>query len=401
MLAAPARRRLAPPCPPCWSVATPRRAQDHRTNLTDQTDLTAKFSTFGLAQTLVAGTEFSRERDNTVRFVNPFGDPGETPATPLLAPNPYEISPTEPGRTRGVTTAYGSAAYIIDTLHLGPLFDVTGGVRYDRFAAHYRPSALIAGVRPASLVPLDHTDHIWSPRASLVFKPTEHQRYYFSYGTSFDPSAEALSLNSRTASLAPVIAKSYELGAKLDWLGGKLSTTAALFRTQIDNAQVTDPDHPTQLVLAGNERVDGLELGRHRSADLEMGNHRGLYLSEWQDDRLQRGGEMSASNWPIPPKTPSTCGPNTSSPTISNWASAAIISASVTPTTRKLRFLPSYVIVDAMAAWTIDRHLTLRVNVNNVFNTLAWQNAYYSDPQENHVIPSPGRTALFTAAVKY
>jgi outer membrane receptor protein involved in Fe transport len=43
----------------------------------------------------------------------------------------------------------------------------------------------------------------------------------------------------------------------------------------------------------------------------------------------------------------------------------------------------------------------LQVNVNNVFNKLAWASSYYSNPEENHVVPAPGRTALFTASVKF
>jgi catecholate siderophore receptor len=375
-------------------------SQDHRTNLTDQTDLTAKFSSFGLAQTLVAGTEFSRERDDSVRFTNPFGDPGETPATPLLDPNPYEIGASTQAQRRGVTTAYGAAAYVIDTLHLGPLFDLTGGVRYDRFAAHYRPSALMAGVPASQLVPLDHTDHVWSPRASLVFKPTDHQRYYFSYGTSFDPSAEALSLNVRTANLAPVIAKSFEFGAKLDWLNGKLSTTAALFRTQIDNAQITDPDHPTQIVLAGNERVNGLELGvtGRLTAKWEItagytfldGKTIASSVAANVGKQLANTARNAVNLWTeyeFSDHFELGIGGNYVGKRYADFAQSAV--------------LPSYVLVDAMAAWTIDRQLTLRVNVNNLFDKLAWQNSYYSNAEENHVIPSPGRTALFTASVKY
>ena len=63
--------------------------------------------------------------------------------------------------------------------------------------------------------------------------------------------------------------------------------------------------------------------------------------------------------------------------------------------------LPAFVTVDAMAAWTVNRHLTLRVNVNNLFDKLAWVNSYYANANENHVIPSPGRTALLTAGVKF
>ena len=372
----------------------------HRTNLINQTDFTANFATGPISHTLVAGLEFGREHDDTVRLVNPFGSAVETPATPLLNPNPFQASVAQVGRTRAVTTAYSSAGYVIDTVHLGSKFDVIGGIRYDRFSAHYRPAALISGVSASSLVPLDHVDHVWSPRASLVFKPTDHARFYASYGTSFDPSAEALSLSSKTANLEPVIAKSYEVGAKFDWLGGKLVGTAALFRTQIDNAQVTDPDHPTQIVLAGNQRVDGLELGL--------------------TGRLTKKWEITAGYTHLNGKTLASSNAANVGKQLANVARDAVNIWTEYEFSEQFELgiggnylgrryadfaqsaaLPSYVTVDAMAAWTVNRHLTLRVNVTNLFDKLAWVNSYYASANENHVIPSPGRTALFTAGVKF
>ena len=372
----------------------------HNTDLINQTDLTAHLGTGPITHTLVTGLELGRERDNIVRMVNPFGTASETPATPLLDPDPFEAAAAQVDRTRAVTTAYSAAAYIIDTVHLGSKFDVIGGVRYDLFSAHYRPAALISGVSAGSLVPLDHIDHVWSPRASLVFKPAEHARLYVSYGTSFDPSAEALSLSSKTADLAPVIARSYEVGAKYDWFHGRLVGTVALFRTQIDNAQVTDPDHPTQIVLAGNQRVDGLELG--------LNGH------------LTRKWEIIAGYTHLNGKTLASTNAATVGKQLANVAPDAVniwteyefsdhFELGVGGNYMGRRYadfaqsavLPSYVTVDAMAAWTVNRRVTLRANVTNLFDKLAWMNSYYSSASENHVIPSPGRTALFTAGVKF
>jgi len=374
-------------------------SSDHRTNLTNQTSLTAKFATGPLRHALVFGTEFSREEDKATRYVNPFGTANETPATSLLDPDPYEVSPVEPGKTLGVTTAYGSAAYLIDTISIGDMIDVIGGVRYDRFSAHYRPSALIAGVSASSLTPLDHVDHQWSPRASLVFKPNAHARIYASYGTSFDPSAEALSLSTKNANLAPVTAKSYELGAKYDFLGGKLLATAAIFRTQINNAQITDPDHPTQIQLAGNQRVDGAEVGLT-----------GRVTAHWE----LTAGYTFLNGKTLYSTTPGATGSqlaNTARNSANLWTEYEFshgIELGVGGNYLDKRYgdyeqqatLPAYVIVNAMAAWTVNPQLLLRANVNNVFNKLAWINSYYTSAEENHVLPAPGRTALFTAVVK-
>jgi|SRR5579859_2730655 len=372
----------------------------HRTNLINQTDLTAHFATGPISHTLVAGIEFGRERDNTIRLVNPFGAPGEVAPTPILHPDAHAFSPDQPASLQQKTTAYSVAAYITDTIHIGELFDVTGGVRYDRFSAHYRPTALIAGDSTSSLVPLDRVDHVVSPRASIVFKPTQHARLYFSYGTSFDPSAEALSLNAATADLGPVKAKSYEVGAKLDWLGGKLTTTAALFRTQIDNAQTTDPDHPDRLILGGNQRVDGIELGVT-----------GRITDKW---------EILAGYTYLNSKTIKSTTPEIVHKQLANVAHNAVnlwteyefsdhFELGVGGNYLGKRYadfaqeavLPSYILVDAMASYSLNEHLTFRVNANNIFNKLAWQGAYFADAEENHVIPAPGRTVLFTAAIRY
>ncbi len=55
-------------------------------------------------------------------------------------------------------------------------------------------------------------------------------------------------------------AKSYETGAKESLLGGGLLVSAALFRTEVNNAQTNDPDNPTLTTLDGDQRVDGLEF---------------------------------------------------------------------------------------------------------------------------------------------
>ena len=371
-----------------------------RTNLTNQTDLTARFDTGPISHTLVAGAEFGREYDATIRYNNPLATAAETPATPLLDPNPNEVAAPQPGKTRNLTTAHSEGVYFIDTVHIGSRIDITGGVRFDRFAAHYRPTALVAGVSAASLVPLDHTDKVASPRASLVYRPVQNQLVYVSYGTSFDPSAEALSLSTKTANLDPVKAKSYEAGIKSHWLGGMLTSTAAIFQTQIDNAQTTDPDHPTALILGGNQRVRGVELGLdgHITDKWEItagytyldGKTVFSTTAAIVGKQLPNVARNAASLWTeyyVAKDWEVGVGGNYVGQRFADSAQSAI--------------LPGYVLVNAMVAYTVNDHVTVRANVTNLFNKLAFQSAYYSSPLENHEIPAAGRTGLLTVAFDY
>jgi catecholate siderophore receptor len=100
-----------------------------------------------------------------------------------------------------------------------------------------------------------------SHRLGFVWEPTEEQSYYFSYGTSFNPSAETFALSTATVDLDPEEDRSFEVGAKVDFFAGSLAATAAIFRLEKTNARTTDPDDPTRNILAGEQRTDGIELG--------------------------------------------------------------------------------------------------------------------------------------------
>ena len=229
-----------------------------QTNLTNQLDLTAHFTTGFLTHTVVTGIELARQTNDIDRYVNPFNSNNNWIAeTPLLSPNPNEARPSEPLSSIQDTVAYSQAAYATDTIGITRYVDVIAGLRFDRFAASYNQFTVASGAR----LHLDHTDRLGSPRLAVVIKPTPQQSYYLSYGTSFDPSAEALSLTTKTANLGPVKAKTYEAGAKTLWLDGKLTLTGAVFQTEVDNAQTNDPDNPTITVLNGDQRVNGFELG--------------------------------------------------------------------------------------------------------------------------------------------
>jgi catecholate siderophore receptor len=245
-------------------------------------------------------------------------------------------------------------------------------------------------------VHFDHVDTITSPRASLVFRPADGVSLYASYGTSYDPSAENLTLSAATANLAPEKDRTFELGAKAQAMDGRLALQSGVFQTEMTNARVGDPTNPTApQILAGKERVRGFE------ADA-IG-----YLT----DEL----EIIAGYTHLTSVTlASTNAASVGAPLINtapNAANAWVVYEFHNPwkvgagfnyldrraaDINNLAHVPGYVTFDAMARYQINKSTGVQLNGYNLTNKYYFTNSYYSSPVENHVVPGAGRYALLT-----
>lgn len=367
-----------------------------QTNLTEQLDLIAHFSTGALTHTFMTGLEIARQTAALDRYSNPFNANNTwIPKTALLAPNPVEALPgILPVSSQQDTTARSDSFYVTDTIGFSRYFDLMASARFDRFSADYDQVSLTSG----AVLNLDHVDNVVSPRAAFEFKPSATQTYYLSYGTSFDPSAEALTLTTKTANLGPVKAKSYEGGAKESLLDGALLLSAAVFRTQVDNAQTNDPDNPTLTILNGNQRVEGLQLQAN-----------GHLTKNWElfaGYSLLDGKTVSSGTAAYVGKSL----PNVAHNTLNLWTEYYLpfgIEVGGGASWTGQRFadsaesarVPGYVIWNAMASYKLTRNATLQVNGLNLFNRYYFAAPYYTSVSENHVIPGPGRSATLSINV--
>jgi catecholate siderophore receptor len=364
-----------------------------QTNLTEQVDVSAHFATGALTHTVVAGLEIARQTSDITRYLNPFNsNNGWIAETPLLDPDPQQALPqVQPPSSQQDTVANSSAAYATDTMAFGRYVDLTAGLRFDRFAADYNQLTLPGG----AVLHLDHVDRLGSPRAALVIKPTPMRSYYLSFGTSFDPSAEALALTTRTANLGPVTAKTYEAGAKTGWMDGALTATGAVFRTEVDNAQTNDPENPTITVLNGDQRVDGLELGAsgHLTPQWEIfGGY--TYL----DGKTISSGTAAYVGKPLPNVAPNALNLWTEYDLSSawevgagfNWLDRRFADSGGTAS------MPGFVVWNAMLSYRVTQHVALQLNGFNLLNKNYFMNSYYTSAAENHVIPGAGRSVMLS-----
>jgi catecholate siderophore receptor len=280
---------------------------------------------------------------------------------------------------------------VLDTLGFGPYVSLTAGFRYDQFSATYDSYALQSG----SLLHLHQLNRVGSPRAALVITPTSRQTYYVSYGTSFDPSAEALTLTAKTANLGPVKARSYEVGAKTQWLNGGLMLTTALFRTEVDNAQTNDPDNPTITVLNGNERVDGIEIQAigHLTERWEIFSGY-TYL----DGRTLASGTAANVGKLMPDTAHNSLNLWTEYYLSSSWeiGGGGNWLGHLFADSAETAYVPGYVVWNAMVSYHASPRLSVRLNGFNLFNKLYYGGVYYTSPSENHVIPAAGRSVAVT-----
>ncbi len=367
-----------------------------QTNLTEQLDLTARFSTGPMSHALVTGVEVARQTSDIDRYSNPFDtNSAWVPQTPLLDPNPVAPLPgILPVTVRQNTVARSDSFYVTDTIGLNQYLDLLASSRFDRFSANYRQLTVSGG----ALLDLSHTDNVGSPRAALEFKPSADQTYFIAYGTSFDPSAEALTLTTGTANLGPVKAKSYETGAKESLLGGGLLVSAAVFRTEVNNAQTNDPDNPTLTILNGDQRVEGVQLqasghltknwelfagysllngttlasGTAAYVGKEMPNVAHNAMNLWTEYYLPFGIEVGGGG---------------------NWVGQRFADSGESAR------LPGYVVWNAMLSFKLSHDVALQLNGLNLFNRYYFAASYYNDVAENHVIPGAGRSATLSLNV--
>ena len=359
------------------------------TLLMDRLNLNTSFKTGSFKHDLATGIGLSRETMNTYRYDSQVND--ITP-TSLLNPNPQQVV-TSPQQLASQPGSKGDNVnvYALDTFHLTEQWDIVGGLNFDHFISKFYDKT--------SGNSFTETNSLVSPRVALVFKPFDTQSYYFSYGTSYNPAIQYLTLAPSTTPLTPQKTTNLEVGGKISLLGGKLSLNGALFQIQADNVRVADPDDPTLQAVTFSERVRGLELtlnGRitqnweintgytHLNALIVNGVNADTGLSEAGNKVPNVASDtynlwttyMPTSDWKLGTGV-YVYGPRYASP--DNSASMA-----------------GYALWNMMASYQLSKHFNVQLNLDNVTNQYYLQSAYFSSASESHAVPGPGRTGFLT-----
>lgn len=350
------------------------------TYVDDQTDVTAVLG----QHTVVAGLEIGDEGayQDRPKYAG-------LPWTSLLDPNDNQPL-TYASITHNVTNAQAGTLglYALDTMRLGEYWLINSGLRYDNF------DATMTTIGTPGYVEED--DNRLGGKAAVTYKPSKSASIYLAYGSSFDPTAEALAVNG--VATPPESSQGYQLGTKWNALGNRLSLDGALFAETQSNVRETDPSGVIESIgqvktrgasaqLSGSvtqrwKAIAGVTLMTSDIATSAipaevgnpMSNAPNLTASLWNtyqtSNRLEVGGGFSFVG-----RRNATNKPDTLVGFVPN--------------------APGYWRFDAMAKYRVDPKLALQLNVFNLTNAF-----YYDQMYSDHIVPGPGRSFQLSTDVK-
>jgi catecholate siderophore receptor len=359
--------------------------------LANQTDLYAEFGNDNLRHSIVAGLELASET-----YTN-YGTESTGPAyiTDLYNPTPNAEWEGEIRRTGTFDEGTGDtiALYAFDTLSIGDHWEVSGGVRLEKFDAEVKDET-------GDTLTSDETMTSW--RAAAVYKPTENGSIYASTGVSYNPSAEALTLRLTgrggvpSASTNPTLDteknQTYEVGTKWDLFDGHLFVSGALFRTVKTNSyELNDAE---VLVPAGDRTVDGVELGVSGFITPRWFVYGG-YAHMENEAKSGTGGEDESLSY-VPGDSFNLWSTFAITNELTIGGGAQYAGGYYYSSTNEAPDQASYWLFNAMISYEVNTNLTLRLNIDNVADEQYVERGYSA-----HFTPGPTRSATLTAELRF
>ncbi len=221
------------------------------------TTAVANFATGSLKHEMVAGIDLFYQEDRRKALQQ-----GPTEAGTILFPDNFGGRDTVNHLSRKRGEAEYLALFASERLWLTDTFSVLGGVRWDDYSATYWSTT--NGVYGP---PLKSDTDFTSPKASVIWEPTQYQTYYASWAESYSTLAGQFLSNDNNSisdeTLEPEKNELWEIGAKISMMEGRLGLTGAIFRIDKDNPTVVDELTGDVVPLGDTQRwrVEGIELG--------------------------------------------------------------------------------------------------------------------------------------------
>lgn len=220
---------------------------------------TAKFHTGFLRHELIFGLDMNHQDDKRQGFSY---SPSKGPLPRLWTPNTwanYTIVPNANNVKRSNSDNVG--VFASDRVWFTDQLSVLAGVRWDYFQSEYD----LTSSTGRSVTKADA--NFWSPKASIIWEPTKDYTFYASYASAANlpfgqyVASDTNPIVAARTNLDPERTDTYELGAKINLLEGRLGLTGAIFQITKNNAYYSDPASGTLTQTGEKQRVRGFEAG--------------------------------------------------------------------------------------------------------------------------------------------
>jgi catecholate siderophore receptor len=406
--------------PSTWLVARslPTFKDQRNTILANQTNLLLHFGGDGRVQhDLSSGVELTREELRT-RGRAAVAGTAWTPAN-LYDPDPNASGlETERNGTGGEGRTDTVAAYAFDTMKVGERWQFNVGARVDRYTTDFSNTVVCGGRNapacgslPAGTavpgVDAHDSDTLVSWKAGALYKPAENGSIYANYAISQQPPGggslelSASANNANNPVFDPQEARTAEIGTKWNLFGDGLLLTAALYDTRVLNEIVQDPVD-AKYYQTGEKRVRGVELTAAGNLTDAWSLSAGFTT---MDTEVVEGPSMAADG-----STGLTYTPRSA---FTAWTTYRVGKAFTlgggarysgglhrgtdgavgTP-----KYTESYWVFDAVASYAFSERLSLRLNLDNLFDK-----DYVAAINKSGYRYTPGapRSAMLTASYRF
>lgn len=241
--------------------------------------------------------------------------------------------------------------------------------------------------------PMSYSESKVSPYVGLTYNFTPEYTGYMSYTSIFRPQT-GIDKDTNQA-LKPIDGKSYEMGVKSSWLDDRLTGTLSVFKTEQNNYPLRSSDgNPlNRKVPTSDLESQGVEVGL--SGQITNNVNLSFGYAQFSIKDIKNGGEARTYNPnqtlnvlttytpPVLPKLKVGAG--------LQWQDGIKLYDSNVNSTIKQ---DAYALVNLMASYEVNDHITLQTNGNNIFDK-----KYLNSFPDGQAFYGP--SANYTVAVKF
>lgn len=376
--------------PSTWTMSRLINVKDQTNRiLTNQTNLSTSFATGSVRHDLSTGLELTREEQNNYGLATT----GVVPAR-VSVYNP-DSSVTLPVYARNGADSKGTtdtvALYAFDTLKLNEQWQANLGLRWDHYKTKYNQMAActtaatstapcgsnaVGTIVPSTADGLEKSGSLLSWKVGLLYKPAPNGSIYANYALSQQPpggsnfTLSAATNNANNPNMDPQKAKTAELGTKWELVDKRLLLTGALFRTEVTNEIVTNPDGT--IGQTGKKIVEGIELGAIGQITPAWGVSAGYTVQNTKVDTGATVAQDGSNGLTYTPKNAFSLWTSYRFPFGLTIGGGARYSGGLKRGTDGAVGTPNYTeaywVVDAMASYRINKNADIQLNLYNLFD---------------------------------